>query len=368
MKLVRLTLAGLLAGTLVVAAYVAIGTSSDRLAQAGRAEAPQSIVYPAGLQDLPAQVTRFAIDPSGTVLWFPAISTTGHNVLYRYDIASAQRTEFVLPNDPGGGFFVGIAATADAIWVGWDKTLVRFDKTSAKIDRYAVPASANPLPGSSRWVRDVAVTSDGRVWLSEQEASSLFSFDPKSATFAEHPLVGFGAADRITVGPSDVLWLTLARDAVSQKELGKIARYDPRSDASFSILEAASAVAVDTNGAAVLAGNPHGISRLDASGALIKRAGSSHGALASDLIATLSGGRVAITNRLTNSLDTFDPATFQWTSHRLTTVTGTIAPPAGYTGPTEKEVVNEVTDIHVDSSGAVWLVIPNYARFAKLTP
>ena len=346
----------------VVAADVTSGAKLSGAAQLGAAS------YPPGLQDLPGEITRFALDPSDDALWFATITPTGQNALYRYDPKTATSASFTLPADPGGGLFVGIAASADALWVGWDQTLVRFDKAAKATQRFAIPAPARPLPGEGKWIRDLALTSDGRVWLTVQHAASMFAFDPASHAFTEQELTGFGAADRIALGTNGVLWLTLARDSATAQEFTKIALFNPTSGTTRVIAEKASSIAADRDGSVLLGGNPNGITRISTAGSVVERFAGSHPALATDIILALGQGHVATNDRRANAIDTFDPSTRSWTRHQLTTKVGTIAPPQGYTGPTQQEIVNEITDMHVDSTGAIWAVDPSYRRFVKITP
>jgi streptogramin lyase len=330
---------------------------------------PAAQVAAAALQRAPGQVTtllhetswratHFAVQPGASVAWLPAIGSDGNNRLYRLDANSGTVTDFALPSDRGGGWFVGVRFASDgSLWLAWDQTLVRFDPNTAKSVRYVIPtASAFEVNSEKgKWVRDLAVASDGAIWLSRQHATSLLRFDPVTTKYTEVGLGGFGVPDKIRLDSTGKLWLTLARDPVTMQELTRAAVFDPSTGATRVINEWAGGITFDAQGRGLILGKA-GLVRVDGLGTIIDRLPAPALVSAADLV-TSANGKLVITSKATNSVAIYDETTRLWTIQKLPTHTGRIFSPPGYTGPTEVDMTEQITDAHTVGSN-VFLLAP----------
>lgn len=324
------------------------------------------IDYPQKLQDLGRPITRLALD--GSDLYFASVNMDGANVLYRYRAISDALTQWALPADPGGGWFVGIAGDGKGvIWVAWDSTLVRFDTASERTERFELPASQIAVPNvEGTWVRDLAVASDGTVWLSRHNAKSLLKFDSSSRAFQEFGLPSFGVPDRIYPAKDGRLWLTLARDAQMQAH-SSIALFDMLSGLAAPLPQRASAIA-SVGGSAVLVGAGAEPRLLDgAVGVISVRYGAPFVSTGSDVVDISSDGTIVLANRVSGSIAVRDASTSTWETFKLQSEM--VRPNGvfpGRTGPAMVEQKAEVTDIRIAPDGTIWAANPSYGRIVRL--
>jgi streptogramin lyase len=192
--------------------------------------------------------------------------------------------------------------------------------------------------------QDRTICSDGEIWLSRQHATSLLRFDPAATTYTEIGLVGFGVPDQIRVDPAGKLWLTLARDPATMQELTRAAVFDPSSGATRVINEWAGGIAFDAQGRGLIVGKT-GLLRVDAGGAIVDRLPVPALVTAADLV-TAASGKLVITSRAANTVSIYDETTRLWTTQKLPSTLGSIFAPPGYTGPTQVELTEQITDAH----------------------
>lgn len=311
------------------------------------------------LSETPWRATHFAVQPGTSVAWLPSVNTDGNNHLYRLDANSGAVTDFALPNDRGGGWFVGARFAQDGtLWLAWDQTLVHFDPVSSKSVRYDIPTASRFEVNREKgeWVRDLAVGADGAIWLSRQHATSLLRFDPAKTKFTEVGLAEFGVPDTIRVDSTGKLWLTLARDPVTLEELTRAAVFDPSTGSTRVINEWAGGIAFDAQGRGLILGKA-GLIRIDAAGAILERVAVPSLVSAADLVTSV-GGKLVVTSKPTNTVSIYDETTRRWTIHKLPSTMGTIFAPPGYTGPSRVEMTDQITDAHAVGSNQVLLLAP----------
>lgn len=351
----------------VTAALISAMSGATRAPAAADTPPSPGVAYPVKLQSIAGNPKHLAVDPAGA-LWFPVIQPSGENTLYRYQPAADALTSWRLPSRPGGGWFVGLALDqAGRVWIAWDQTLVSFDSATGASRIVDVPvATAYEVRGTSgKWVRDLAVTGDGHVWLTRQHAGSLLEFDP-AGRFTEHSLGTFGVGDRLRVSPDGNLWVTQARDPVTSMEFSKIAIFDPRTGRAAQVAEAASDIAFDSGGKAMLAGNTKGVLRLELSGQLAGSVAIAFQATASDVIAALPGSGFAVANRTKSTVIAATAPSGASRLFKLATTAQPVKGPPGYSGPRVADVPAEVTAIRADGRGAVWVAIPNHGAIARV--
>lgn len=328
---------------------------------------PVGVQYPAGLADLGPGVTRFLIEPATGDLWFASIKPDGANRLHRYRQASGSLSSWALPSDPGGGWFVGLAFASDAdLWIAWDQTLTRFHIPTGTSTRYAIPHETQFQVGDGRgkWVRTLAAADDGTLWLAREHAASLLRFDPVTGSFDERGLPGFGVPNRSTVGPDGRVWLTLARDALTQQEHTKVAVFDPRTGAIQILPLPLWSISFDGDGLAVGLGLV-GLMKVGATGEIVERQPTPHRVAASDMVQT-RGGRSVLTSRF-NKVASFDWTTGAWSSEDLAVSTARMIGPPDYRGPRVIQTTAETTDVQIDSTRDVaWLLIASQKKFARI--
>jgi streptogramin lyase len=345
----------LLAG---VAAFALVSrTTAAQVEAAALQGAPERLT--ALLSKTSWRATHFAVQPGTSVAWLPSINSDGNNRLYRLDANSRTVTDFVLPSDRGGGWFTGAQFAQDGtLWLAWDQTLVRFDPVSSKSVRYDIPtvSAFEVNADKGKWVRDLAVGTDGAIWLSRQHAASLLRFDPVTAKYTEVGLRTFGVPDAIRVDSTGKLWLTLARDPVTLQELTRAAVFDPSTGSTRVINEWTGGIAFDPQGRALILGKT-GLIRVDATGAILDRLPVPAAVSAADLV-TSAGGKLVVTSRLTNTVSIYDETTRLWTIQKLPTAVGTVIPPPGYTGPARVEMTDQITDARAVGSNQVLLLAP----------
>jgi streptogramin lyase len=350
----------------LLGSLVAVALLPSRLnSNAAQPASQRAVVIPPKLAAIGGTVTQFAIDATGT-LWFASIRPDGNNSVYRYAPRTDELAKYSLPSEPGGGFFVGIAAAPNGnVWIGWDHTLTAVDAAGAARG-FAVPADTSfPVGKTGNWIRDLALSADGHVWLSRASAGSLLEFDPKALTFSEHSLGVFGVPDRLHVARDGRVWATQAVAPVSLQEHTMVAVLDPSTSRVTTIPEAASDVAFTTTGVLVV-GNVGGISHLDPSGTVLVRDAPPFPASASDVVVALPDGRVVISNRVSSSVAVSNGTA--WDVIKLPTKITPVFGPAGYQGPKTRETTAEVTDIEVAPDGDVWVAIPTYGSIAHFRP
>jgi streptogramin lyase len=323
--------------------------------------------YPAKLQSLPGNPTRFAVE--GQTLWIPAVQPTGENYLHRYDTATDTLTTVRLPSAPGGGWYVGIAADGLGAWIAWDQTLVRFDSATSRTLTFAVPTESDyQVSGvSGKWLLALAIGPDGHLWLTRRHAASVLELSPVTGSYNEHGLATFGVPDRIRFDSAGRLWMTVSRDAVTQREFTQVGLFDPVSQRTTIVPQHATDLTIDPQGDVLIGGNTLGITRLSSTGALVSRFASPFPATSDDLVRAMPNGTVVVANRMSNSAAVRDPLTGDWKLFPFQRRTATIHAPEGYTGSRTQQLTAEVTDLHVAGTD-VYLLVASNMQFARLRP
>jgi PAS domain S-box-containing protein len=118
--------------------------------------------------------------------------------------------------------------TLGTVWIGQRRTLTRFDAHQQTFQHYPLPR----IEGQNPIVGDMAIDSDGNVWLSV-ERGGVYRFDPQSETFSPYPphtdnpetLSANAASDTwsLLFDQSGYLWVGTG--------IGVLWRYDPASGA-----------------------------------------------------------------------------------------------------------------------------------------
>lgn len=167
----------------------------------------------------------FTIDKEG-ILWFPRFMQTGENystsvnTLLAYDTSRSALKGYPLPSDYGNGETIGFADDGrGAVWIGWNRTLVAFDKSTGTSRKFALPEGKfqiadqlrDPDIGIINMIRDLKVDSSGKIWIARSYLHSLTRFDPETSTFEELPLPeSFGAPEDLAISPDGkAIWMTV---------------------------------------------------------------------------------------------------------------------------------------------------------------
>jgi signal transduction histidine kinase/ligand-binding sensor domain-containing protein len=123
-------------------------------------------------------ISQLLHDPRG---WLWVGTSAG---LYRHHYLSERFEPVTLGDEAGGYVYALLAADDDAVWIGSDHGLQRWDP---QLGQQHWPGSAEPLPAAlpDRRIRAIARGRHGRLWLGTTEG--LRQFDPQRGEFLPPP-------------------------------------------------------------------------------------------------------------------------------------------------------------------------------------
>lgn len=161
--------------------------------------APGTITFPAKLQHLATAPT--GLGGFGSQVVFPIFYDLGPgSTVDAYNITTDTLTTYPMPSSLIGQQAEATAADTgrNLLWIGTENNLVRFDVTTHAATVYSLPTPAYRYyapfevgPGGALGpaaVQDLALASDGSLWITRDHNSGLTHFDPATGTFSQIPL------------------------------------------------------------------------------------------------------------------------------------------------------------------------------------
>lgn len=247
----------------------------------GTTNAPQVSVV-VDLHDPQLHPRQLAYDAARNGLWFWTSTqdkgVTFDNRVYFYDVAQRQlRSWPIYSGDWSPQVLAGLTVAPDGnVWIGWNHNLVAFHPSDDTYTRYVLPDKPQyPLPSAvlgdlpaDLGIADLAVASDGTVWIARYGALSLTSFSPTNQEFHEHPLPPTaGDPASLALGPDGQVFFTIDLSADHPgHSFERIGEYDPRTGAASIYAQPARALAVTSQGDlyTTIDGHGYGLARLSA--------------------------------------------------------------------------------------------------------
>lgn len=100
----------------------------------------------------------------------------------------ADRSTITMPFKlPGDGYDVGLMAVDahDILWMGWGKTLTRFDPDTGATKQWKLPAYSGlaQLYSMDGRIEAMTIDSHGEIWVAAGMVSAVFGFKPKTGTW-----------------------------------------------------------------------------------------------------------------------------------------------------------------------------------------
>lgn len=377
--------AGVAAAILVAVAVVVLVSLPRTPASAASSPVTAATTFAIPGADRPHDM---AVDRAEHAVWVSSVQPQPGNRLFRLDTQQGIVASWSLP---GQGTWAGgpLCATADAVWIGIGPDLIRFDKKSATVKTFPIPAPTRMVPadhipsdpvfGTPKLFGVAGITAggNGRIWLSRVYVNSLLEFVPETGSFVDHPLPAlFGAPDELTVESDGRIWMT---EGISGDPLGsnpvpliadKTAVYSPDSDVA-SVYPQPSGGIVATGKGPLVIGSGQRVLQIDQNtGAATAFPGFSkfrlHTAIAwSDgrLFAPQSGEIDEVGGD--GSID----ARFSLPQKEI--VGGHVMKPDANTQPPPASPVfaeSSVSRMGTDADGVVWALIDNFSLVARCAP
>ncbi len=213
---------------------------------------------------------QLAYDPQRHGIWFWTSLLKGDagcdNQVYFYDIQQRSLKSWpIYSGDWSSQFLSDLAVAPNGdVWIGWNYNLVRFQPSTGSSTRYVLPTQPHyPLPATvigdlpaDLGISDLAISSDGTVWIARYAALSLTTFNPTTQAFQEYPLPATaGDPAKLAIGPDGHVFFTTNLSAAHPGHAAEITgEFTPESHSVVVYPQGSQALTITPNGDLYTAG------------------------------------------------------------------------------------------------------------------